>query len=95
MWWKQRGARGLRHLLLTEWDPLGSGDVPWAKDEYDSYLGEIAQRLRSGSSAEEVAEYLDLITESMGLGPLPEHNRQTAEQLTSWYASEMAAAGSS
>jgi hypothetical protein len=63
---------------LREWHPIGGGDVPEGQDEYDSYLGPIAERLRSGQTPEELAGYLnDLTEEWMGLGgpqrPNPPH----------------------
>jgi hypothetical protein len=90
MWWKQRGARGLRGLLLREWDPIGVGDAPEAADEYDSYLGQIAERLRSGTSAEDLAAYLNVLSgEPMGLDPNPDANLHAARKIVEWYANEM------
>jgi hypothetical protein len=67
-----------------------------AQDEYDSYLGPIIGRLRSGESPEELAAYLNIVTEErMGLGdpkkPNPRalgHNLATARRLVQWYAEE-------
>jgi hypothetical protein len=96
MWWKRRGARGLRQVLMEEWDPIHVRDFPEAQDEYDSYLGPIAERLRSGSSPEDLAAYLDFVTEErMGLGnpkkanPLAhEANLTAARRMLEWYAEE-------
>src|SRR4051812_19148169 len=37
-WWSRHGERELRCILMSAWDPLGTGDVPEAWDEYDSYI---------------------------------------------------------
>jgi len=58
MWWKHSGAKELRQILMDEWDPIHVAGVPEAADEYDSYLGQIAERLRAGASGEGIAEYL-------------------------------------
>ena len=50
MWWKQRGARGIRRILMEEWDPLGVDGVPEATDEYDSYLSQSRLALRARAS---------------------------------------------
>jgi hypothetical protein len=90
MWWKQRGARGLRRLLLEQWDPIGVGDAPEAADEYDSYMGQIAELLRSGKSAEDVAAYLNVVSgDRMGIDPDPDANLDAARKIVQWYANEM------
>ena len=54
---------------MEEWDPIGVRDIPEASDEYDSYLGPIASRLRKGATADELAAYLTEVEEvQMGLG---------------------------
>jgi len=58
MWWKRRGARELRRILMEEWDPIGVRRIPEAADEYDTYLGPLASRLREGAPAETIADYL-------------------------------------
>jgi hypothetical protein len=51
MWWKRRGARELRRILMEEWDPISVRGIPEAADKYDGYLGPLASRLREGVSA--------------------------------------------
>ena len=58
LWWRRSGEAGLRKVLLNDWDPIGVDDVPEAADEYDSYLPQVAGRLRSGASVNEIASYL-------------------------------------
>lgn len=48
-WWSERGERELRCILMTAWDPIGVGDVAQAWDEYDGYLGGVAQQLLDGA----------------------------------------------
>ena len=42
MWWKGRGAAGVRYLLISEWDPIGVQGIAEAADEYDSYVASSA-----------------------------------------------------
>jgi DnaK suppressor protein len=36
MWWKGEGARGMRDLLMTHWDPIGVRGIPEPADEFDA-----------------------------------------------------------
>jgi hypothetical protein len=94
-WWKWRGARELRRILMDEWDPIGVRGVPEAADEYDGYLDPLASRLREGASAEVVAEYLTEVEEDrMGLGESAaghERNKALAARLLTWYSQETTA----
>jgi HEAT repeats len=47
-WWRLTGAGQLRTLLMGVWDPLGVADTPGAYDEYDSYAGQIFNKLLEG-----------------------------------------------
>ena len=78
LWWKRSGARELRRLLMDGWDPIGVRDIPEASDEYDSYLGPIASRLRKGATADELAAYLTEVEEvQMGLGESAAANEES------------------
>jgi hypothetical protein len=94
MWWKRPGARELRQLLMEEWDPIHVRGVPEAADEYDTYLGQIASRLREGATADDVAAFLNDVEEvRMGLGASVasrERNRALAARLRSWYEEAIA-----
>lgn len=58
----------IRRALLSEWDPIGVGAIPEAKDEYDSYVPTIYRMLISGKLRHEIFDYLWwLETEHMGL----------------------------
>jgi hypothetical protein len=95
MWWKRSGARELRRILIEEWDPIHIRGVPEAADEYDTYLGPIASRLREGASAEDVAAFLNDVEETqMGLGASAAARRRNqilAARLRSWYEEAIAA----
>jgi hypothetical protein len=91
LWYKQRGAGRLRRLLMRHWDPIGVAGEPNARDEYDSYLGLVAERLRRGSSADEVARLLQSIRRhEMGLRASYAADLRVANALQAWYAAEMA-----
>jgi hypothetical protein len=85
-WWKYEGASQLREILLADWDPIGVNGIPEARDEYDGYLGAVANRLRDGANAREVAEYLaDVQSDRMGLPATPEQLDRVAERIVRWY----------
>jgi hypothetical protein len=94
LWFKRRGGRELRDLVMREWDPIGVSDAPEARDEYDGYLGRIAERLRREAPAEEIAELLGSFrTADMGLRSDSPADRRVAEILIAWYTNEMATNG--
>lgn len=90
MWWKRSGARELRQMLMDEWDPIGVAGVPEAADEYDSYLGQIGERLRAGATADALGDYLVWVEEDrMGLtstAEARERDRELGARLITWYA---------
>lgn len=87
-WYKRRGAGRLRRVLMREWDPIGVGQSPQARDEYDSYLGQIAERLRRG---EDVTAFLEAIrTSSMGLPPNRAVDARASAVVRQWYDAETA-----
>lgn len=93
MWFKRRGAGRLRHLLMRHWDPIGVAGLPEARDEYDSYLGLICDRLRTGSSVIAIRELLEGIrTQQMGLNPGGDRSLPAARIVVDWYGGEMARA---
>jgi hypothetical protein len=54
-WWKTRGQRELRELLIEHWDPVKVKSVPEAQDEYDDYASGVGRRLQEGADAKTVA----------------------------------------
>jgi hypothetical protein len=58
----------IRSILLTDWDPIGVGEIPEAADEYDGYVGGIYRLLSSHASVEDVAPHLhEIVISSIGL----------------------------
>jgi hypothetical protein len=91
MWWKRRGAKGIRRLLMEAWDPIGVQGSDEGANEYDGYLSPISDRLKSGASVEELASFLTRIREErMGAGPDRARDSATAALLIDWYSTEMA-----
>jgi len=72
---------------MREWDPIGVSGAPHARDEYDSYLGRIADRLRRG---EDVTDFLATIrTNNMALPRNHAADARAATSIRRWYESEM------
>jgi hypothetical protein len=85
-WWRERGDRELRELLLREWDPIGIARIADSQlDEYEHYAGQLARRLRAGASEEEVAAVLEGFRSDMGLEPSDEPPFGVARTIRDWY----------
>lgn len=55
-------------LVWEEWDPIGVNDVEAARDEYEAYIGGIANVVNTATSSKDVFEHLwQLETEQFGL----------------------------
>ena len=82
-WYKHTGRGELRAILLEIWDPIGVGQE--SPDEYDGYLGLIADHLRRGATAMEVGALLQQIAgERMGL-PDRARDARAADAVHRWY----------
>jgi hypothetical protein len=91
-WWRDRGDRELRELLVREWDPIGISRLAEGQlDEYEHYAGQLVRRLRAGASAEEVAAVLEGFRGDMGLEPSAEPPLDVARTVCEWYARSTAA----
>ena len=91
-WWRERGDRELRELLLREWDPIGISRLADSQlDEYEHYAGQLVRRLRAGASEEEVAAVLEGFRQDMGLEPSNELPLGVARAIRDWYASSTGA----
>jgi len=75
---------------MREWDPIGVAGIPEARDEYDSYLGLVADRLRTGAHGEVIAALLESIR-CEWMEQQAEHAKdvQVADAIGKWYAEEM------
>jgi hypothetical protein len=73
----------IRQILLTDWDPIGICDVRQAQDEYDDYVGRIAEMLTNSRSIAETSEYLlHVETNVLGLPGNRERARAVAAKLS-------------
>ena len=62
--------KAIAKLLMTEWDPIGIGDVSGASNEYDAYAEYVARLLLDHKSVSEISSYLvDVEFKQMGLRP--------------------------
>jgi hypothetical protein len=85
-WWRERGDRELRELLLREWDPIGISRIADAQlDEYEHYAGQLVRRLRAGATEEEIAAVLEGFRADMGLEPSDEVPLGVARAIREWY----------
>ena len=58
----------VREILLQSWDPIGIAGVPAARDEYDQYVKPITAMITTGTSVDELSNYLrEIETDRMGL----------------------------
>ena len=91
-WWRERGERELRCILMTAWDPLGVASVPSAWDEYDDYLRAVVGPLRASAEREQAVDDLADVLEGiererMALPPNPRADYETvAAYLLAWHA---------
>ena len=94
MWWKQRGGRGVRRILMEHWDPIGVSGVPEARDEYDGYIGTLGQMLREQATRPQIEAYLQEISVGrMGIEDTTDSSARrhtTVTRLLAWYANERA-----
>ncbi|VVP61250.1 hypothetical protein [Pseudomonas fluorescens] len=73
---------GVRNILLQDWDPIGVGDIPEARDEYDLYVADICKMLRAGQKSSDLFGYLRWIEiERMGLDGNEILTQQIVEKL--------------
>jgi hypothetical protein len=90
LWFKGRGGRQLRTLLMDNWDPIGVRGVPEAIDEYDTYVARIADSLRRGADVHQVAAMLSAIrTDYMSLAADPAVDATAAAAIVDWYTQAM------
>jgi hypothetical protein len=80
--------------MMDKWDPIGVRGVPEAIDECDSYAGQIAAKLRSGSEADDIAAMLSRYrTDWMGLEADAKGDLDAAQAIVAWCAAAMRSDG--
>jgi hypothetical protein len=90
LWYKRRGAGRLRRMVMKYWDPIGVQGSPGARDEYDSYLGLIADRLRTRVTVKALADTLMAIeVDQMGMRPNRDHIVWVCRSIVAWYEVEI------
>ena len=90
LWFKRRGGRQLRTLLMDEWDPIEVRGVPEALGEYDAYVARIADSLRRGADVGQVAAMLNAIrTDAMSLAADQAVDASVAAAIVVWYTRAM------
>lgn len=79
-------SKEVRNILLRDWDPIGVGDNPNLVNEYDSYLMEIVELIKSGCDFTQLHEHLLSIEKELGIR-LPDAQRSKAvENLLNLYS---------
>ncbi len=64
----------VKDILFYEWDPIGVGDNPLCRDEYDSYAPTIVRLLREGADEHKITWHLSQLQKvSMGLLQIDEN----------------------
>jgi hypothetical protein len=58
----------VRAILHNDWDPIGIAGFREAADEYDRYVGPVAQMIVAGTSASDLSNYrIGVETQTMSL----------------------------
>jgi hypothetical protein len=86
-WWRERGEAELR-ALLYEWDPIGVSVEPdWPSDEYDELIDPLRERLAAGTTAGELAIFLERhVSEHIGINPDVDREERFAARLVDWWS---------
>lgn len=81
----ERLLEEIRGVLLREWDPIGVGDNPACRNEYDSYALTLCRYLGEGADEYKLTAYLGQVQRvGMGLSSVNEaHDREVARRLLS------------
>ena len=48
----------IRQVLFRDWDPIGVGENPALRDEYDTYIAPVYRILVGSRSEQEIVEFL-------------------------------------
>ena len=78
----RRYHESIRAILLKDWDPIGVADIPEARDEYDSYVGQLYLMLIRHEPRHTLVDHLWRVeTEHMGLAGNRRHTEAIADSL--------------
>lgn len=73
----------LSEALRQDWDPIGVGAIPEARDEYDAYVDDLARLVLDRATPSAIFDHLWTIeTQHMGLIGDAIATRRFAEQLS-------------
>ncbi len=69
--------------ILRSWDPIGvEPGKNWPADEYDRYAPTIVSMVAAGCSVDDLARHLgEVVTDSIGLGSVPEPEHGVAREI--------------
>jgi len=79
---EQELFRRCDEIIHYIWDPVGSKDIPLARDEYYGYLPQIFTLLKNGADKVKISDHLsNLENTSFGMNPNSDRNKEVAELL--------------
>jgi hypothetical protein len=81
-WWKQRGGREIRRLLMEHWDPIGVANWREAADEYDGYIGPSASCFGNERRASRSTRGCKTLASTAWASPT--HRKQWLEGMRLW-----------
>src|SRR5262245_52821055 len=82
---RQRSAQPRE--LMCDWDPIGvMGDPDWPRDEYDCLVGPLLALLQSGTSNDDISNYLRKeIADHFGLSADTYDFTAVVERVRRWF----------
>jgi hypothetical protein len=84
--------RRVDEVLHYLWDPIGVSGMPLAREEYQSYVPQVAALLHENAKAKQLASYLnEVVTRRMGLHENADATLHVVAVLQDWKAALTAA----
>jgi hypothetical protein len=71
----------IRDVLINDWDPIGVGDNPNLREEYDSALGPLLAALSKGAGENELGAILAAAEARFGAAADPARRERTVTKL--------------
>ena len=71
----------IRDVLINDWDPIGVGDNPNLREEYDSALSPLLAALSKGAGEDELASILAAAETRFGATGDPARRERTVTKL--------------